>query len=515
MLRLVQQHVLNHALRKSRRRSTMKKYSILALSVIFPLQAEVTHHSALLLRTLFQSSSPERISGFRLPQLLQTPNCYGAYVQAVPLGGRSTKPDKLARHFLPFDRTTLQVVEGTEFNPDTDQPTIIARDIDPAEFNVVTVNNAFRSTLSFRPRQQFVGAGFDYLQILTWDCSGVPRWWGELSFVVKRVENNLHFCEKIEDASCGSIGTGFFSSMTEAFDQPQWRFGKIIRRSLKKTGVDDLELKIGYNFINDTCLSMQAYLGGIFATGNRPHARFLFEPVVGNNKHFGILFGTDTMMNICASDCYSINYAINMTGRYLFRNQQCRSFDLKDKSWSKYMLIYESATDALESSTGVGDRQRPGINRLTLKARVKPGFEGTMTNALIGYYNNCSAEVGYNIYARQSEKVEPCSSISGIALADISGNGTTNPARTINHQYILFANQFTANNYHPLSNTDIDRDSATAPAVLSHTIYAYAGYQWDTCWYPVNLGIGGSYEFTRENSILNKFIVWGKLIAAF
>jgi len=493
----------------------MKRLSLL-LSILVFLQINATSHSQLLYRTPFQSSSPERIADFRFPVLISSAkNCYGAYWQIVPFGGQSTNGKKIARYFLPFDKRNLSVAEGTEFNASTNQPTLICRDIDPAEFNVVTLNNAFRSELSFNPRQKFAGVGFDYLQIFSWDCCGVPRWWGEISFAVERVENNLRFCENICDQSCGSIGNCFFSSMTEAFKSPQWKFGKIANCSLNKTGVADLELKVGYNFITTNCISMQAYVGAIIATGNKPCAGFLFEPVVGNNKHNGILFGADNWINFYSSECWNINYAINMTSRYLFRNTQCRSFDLNDKSWSRYMLVYPSAADALTASSGVGDRQAPGINFFTLNTRVQPGFEGTMTNALVSYFKNFNAEIGYNIYVRQSESIKLCSLIEGIALADISGNGTTNPARTINHQYILFGNQFTAANYHALNNCDLDLNSGRVPAVLSHTVYGNLGYQWDNCFRPINFDIGGSYEFSHEQAILDRFIIWGKVIIGF
>lgn len=493
----------------------MKRLSLLLFSLIAYTQIYGSH-SQLLYRTPFQSSSPERIADFRFPTLtLFKPACYGAYFQAVGYGGHSTSGKKLAKYFLPFNKNNLSVIEGTEFNASTNQPTIICRDIDPSEFNVVTLNNSFKSELCFNPRQRFAGIGFDYLQVFWWDCCGVARWWGEISFAVEKVENNLRFTETICDASCGSIGNCFFSCMTEAFNSPLWNFGKITNCSLKKTGVADLEIKFGYSFVNNLCVSMQGYIGAIVATGNKPCAGFLFEPVVGNNKHNGILWGSDNWINLWSSECWSFNYAVNLTGRYLFRNIQHRSFDLKDKSWSRYMLIYQSAADATAASTGQGDKQVPGINCFTLETRVNPGFEGTMTNAFVSFYKNFNAEIGYNIYVRQSESVKPCSSIDGIALADISGNGTTNPARTINHQYILFGNQFTATNYHPLAKCNLDLDSGRVPAVLSHTVYGNIGYQWDNCFRPVSFDIGGSYEFSHEKAVVNRFIVWGKVIVGF
>jgi len=495
----------------------MKKVIIFIFTAVaFSAYANETSRSQIWFRTPFQSSSPERIAGFRFPTLLEfMPSCHGAYFQVVPFGGQSTNRKSLARYFLPFDKSCLSVVEGTEFNATTQQATFIARDLDPAEFNVVTANNAFKSNLTFRPQQTFVGAGFDYLQILSWDCNDVARWWAELSFAVERVENKFAFCEAITDASCGSIGTGYYSSMTAAFDQPDWNYGKIVNCKLKKTGVADIELKVGYNLIDCESISMQAYFGGIFPGGNKPNARYLFGPVVGNNQHFGILFGSDNFLTICADACWDLNYAINMTGRYLFRNNQLRMFDLKDKSWSRYMKIYASSADAVQAASGTGDLQKAGINYFTLPSRVNPGFEGTMTNALVGNYCSFSAEVGYNIYSHQSESVKPCGTVNGIALADITGDGTTNPARTINHQNILFGNAVTAANYIGLTNDDLNLDSASSPATLSHTIYANIGYQADWCCFPLSFDVGGSYEFSHENSILNKYMVWGKIVTSF
>ena len=75
--------------------------------------------------------------------------------------------------------------------------------------------------------------------------------------------------------------------MRQAFAQKGWRFGRITPEKHKKWGVADIELKIGYNSCACDTYTMNSYVGLIVPTGTRVRARYVFEPIVGNNRHFG------------------------------------------------------------------------------------------------------------------------------------------------------------------------------------------------------------------------------------
>ena len=60
----------------------------------------------------------------------------------------------------------------------------------------------------------------------------------------------------------------------------------------RKTGVADVELKIGYDALCTECCFVNGYVGVLVPTGNRPQAKYVFEPIVGHNHHVGVLFGS-------------------------------------------------------------------------------------------------------------------------------------------------------------------------------------------------------------------------------
>ncbi len=481
-------------------------------------EGDVTSHTFFSVRPQFQSSMPEKVSLFRPDRLEMAQNGWGGAFQMVFFGGRSTHPENLARFFFPFNKTSLDVVEGDESIAPNGG--FIPRDIDPSHFNIRTVNENFRSKISICPRQSTFGIGLAYRQALSYLEAGCPGFWGEISFPITRVRNELCFRERIinngggplDDPTAGTYGTRPVANMTEAFRQPLFRFGRIDTRccTLEKWGVADIELKLGYNTINRDCCHANTYVGIIIPTGNRPKARHVFEPIIGHNKHFGFMIGGNIGYELWACDDARLGVEIDTTAKYFLRACERRSFDVIDKSWSRYMAVYANQADAIADPAVI----TPGINVFTQNVQVTPRFSYDMNTAFV--YTNCSwdVELGYNFYARQAEKIELCKFPFSPAFADTTV-GFINPARTINHQFQLLNPIRAETNYIPLTRCDLNLDSAGHPAVISHIVYGTLGYEWEDICYPTNIGIGGSYEFSSTNLGLHRWNVWGKFGFAF
>jgi len=165
-----------------------------------------------------------------------------------------------------------------------------------------------------------------------------------------------------------------------------------------------------------------------------------------------------------------------------------------------------------------------GANIFTQAVRVAPHGSFTINSAL-NYKRDCGfeAEAGVNFFARQAENVK-------LANRFVNYNQYSVPALSSDLGAANFVNTVsfaTINNAQEQSNTDInhgtgsaqayifsesdlDLNSASTPAILESTFYAALGKSWNNCAYPCFAGIGGSYTYTADNASIRRWGLWGK-----
>ncbi|MCL4229318.1 hypothetical protein KJZ61_01350 [Candidatus Dependentiae bacterium] len=485
----------------------------------------VTSHTFFSARPLYQSASPERVSLFHRPMVKE--GGHGGAMQFVLFGGKTRRNDDLAKFFTPFCKTKLLILEDER---------IADADLIAHNFNIFTKAQGaedqatFESTITIEPRQNVFGLGFTYRQNLSqlfWDDADCEYpWWFEISTPLTRIENRVDLGEAIEHDGGGAAQvTGLpeeqvlFDSMKAAFNQKLWKYGKINDgNKMKKTRLADIELKLGYQWVNTECCGAESYIGLHIPTGNRPHAEYLFEPIVGANQHWGVMWGTSAYFDVWQNDCVAFNFYIDLAAKYMFSGRERRSFDLKYKPWSRYLSVYESfeqATLANANADTFGIQlASPGINFFTQDLKVKPGFSHTI-NSAIELVSECfNLELGLNVFARQAECVRLRESFpTGIAIRSSEGQGKTNIYKTINEDFAELDVVYGQSNYEStaITESDIDLNSAAHPAMITHTLYGALGYKFeDCCCYPMFIGLGGSYEMSRDNAGMHRWTLWGK-----
>lgn len=501
-------------------------------SVDSSCDCEITSRSYLAVRPLFQSASPEKVSGFRSDRLHAKEDGWHGTAEMAIFGSKSTNDLDLARYFFPFCKTSLIVEEFNFSNGGAVLPTSSKPiDVLANHFNIFTVNHNFKSEISIRPQQSVVGAAFQVRKAIGMDEEKGRGFFTSISLPIQRVKNNLKFDEKIIRDGGGASTTRdsgtAVGSMTEAFQQDEWAFGKIKMRSMSKTGVADIEFKVGYEWIQEEPFHLESYLGILIPTGNKPSGQYLFEPIVGHGRHWGIMLGNSLGIQIWDNEekdrSLRMEYASHT--QYLFRNTQCRSVDLACKPWSRYIEVYQSEEEATSASTFSSPRSAdfatPGINVLTMPLKVRPGFSHNMNTAAVFRSAAWRIEGGYNLYCRQSECVKlACPWQEGAAVKYGTGTGLTNPVRDITGNARLegIANNTTNRialadyKYNYITEKDLDLVSASSPTVITHTIYVAGGYTFEDYDYPTFLTAGGSYEFNKSNNAgVERWTVWGKL----
>ena len=92
-----------------------------------------------------------------------------------------------------------------------------------------------------------------------------------------------------------------------------------------QTGVADIPLILGYDFINDECYHAGINIGLIIPTGNEAEGCRLFEAIVGNGGHFAFGAGLDGSVKLWGEDNHTFTLVGAVDYRYLFENCEKRT----------------------------------------------------------------------------------------------------------------------------------------------------------------------------------------------
>lgn len=523
-----------------------KMIALLSLTVGIPILAgcdrnesnelEATSKTTLTVHPLFVSQQPELISGFRNDRNLTRENGWGGAFQAVLFGSQTNDGEDLAQYFLPDANTSLIAAnDGPPARPGFN----VVKNLLAQDFNVFTVDGTFESTISVRPQQSVIGLGLHFRQSV-WKSHSYNRGvWFSASAPIERVNNDMNFFEVIENNGGGvnEAATEFaVANMREAFQQSDWKYGKISDCSMKKTGLGDMELKLGYEWLDHSPTHMESYFGLVVPTGNKNNGEYVFQPIVGRGKNFGIMMGSSLGIDIWqnATGEMDIRYELANHFEWLFQNTQTRSFDLKNRPWSRYLPVYATQEEAQEAADLIvtnpqhaRNNSTPGINVFTQQVKVTPGLTTNINTAFVFTWRKFQMEGGYNFLAKRSENVQlDCPWKVGPALKHYVGEGQTNPIRTIEGN--KYYEQIVSNLTPPggqlipvaladyemslIQEADLDLNSAATPALFANTIYATVGFHAYDREYPLFGNFGASYTFSKNNNAVpRRWVLWGKM----
>lgn len=328
--------------------------------------------------------------------------------------------------------------------------------------------------------------------------------WLSVSFAAMKTTHNLHLKEKLTGDKTYGTMPGITTGI-QAFNNPDWCYGKLSRCALSRTGVDDIQIKLGTNYyFSNNKYRFGFYLVGTIPTGNKPQSKFLFEPLVGT-KHGALGFGImgDYTCPIDKNKQWSVLYDFKY--RYLFSGREIRSFDFTTNGgWSRYMLLVKQATTSVSF---------PAINDCTLPANVTPGSQ--IEYWLAAHYASCSwhIELGYNLWWRATDSITICGSLpanTGIYdLAGAVGNNPTSSTANIS-QSAIGPNKAPSDAVFTPA-TKLSSSSAAQKSCATNSLYLAFSYNGTLCnkhsWL---FGIGGGYEWAQRHALAQGSI-WTKL----
>ena len=190
----------------------------------------------------------------------------------------------------------------------------------------------------------------------------------------------------------------------------------LINGRQKKVRLSEIQALVRWDFLNKEDCRTGFQIQAAAPTGNRPTGRYLFEPIVGNGKHWELGFGVDGYMSLWESKRANqlLGFYWQVTVNHLFKAHQCRSFDLKANGpGSRYMLLEEVRTPvcnldvplAVTAPNQYQTRLTYAINKTTLACDIYVPAKADILLELKYRWCGLDVEMGYNFWLRMAERL--------------------------------------------------------------------------------------------------------------
>ena len=209
------------------------------------------------------------------------------------------------------------------------------------------------------------------------------------------------------------------------------KYAKMSQCSRSETGFADLRFELGWNFWQSDCYHVGLNIQGAAPTGKKKRACFLFDSMIGNGNHWEVGGGLTAHYVAWTSEdqkkSVSLHFDANLT--HMFENTQKRTFDLRNKPNSAYMLaarfgenpadsdqiVSSTVTAALNASPPVDTvtvqtkqfalEYQPIANLSTINVKVSVPVHADVSLMLNYRCGQTSWDWGYNFWARSCENL--------------------------------------------------------------------------------------------------------------
>jgi hypothetical protein len=317
------------------------------------------------------------------------------------------------------------------------------------------------------------------------------------------------------------------------------KYGKIDGRQVR-TMLSDATVQLGYRFGNKPAWHAGVALVGGIPGGNQIENTYLFEPLIGNQRHgsIGANFSAHARLWHDEDNCAATWY-MDLQVLSLLKNTQLRSYDLINGPGSRYMLLAEIGTPVIGLLVGDGGPASPNqyqgrlinaINETTLLTSIKVPWQIDFATKLSFTYKQCTLDVGYNLWARAAEtivcrtpmvnnkygikgdsqmygyisdglsfRLSPTQSKAtlhggqGNGNADLTNSNIDSPVQAYNAEALVnfpgsalqdppSIGSANVNTSYPtilLTDADINVQSGLSPQALSHKVFAHLHHYWE------------------------------------
>jgi hypothetical protein len=316
----------------------MKKYAgVMVVLCVVSLAYGVCGKSFFLFKPSFEFTDPER-------RVFLDVYGHKGMFEVTVFGGSTCESEKIARYFLPVEQSCIRVIEDGSHN-------FLSADVTAGYMNVVSVplqnktsaqlqdligDMTYESVAYFRPKRTEIGVGFAMRYRFSSQC------WFTVATSVVQLKHRLNICENIVSTGGPGPDVGYgYKTLWAMINAgcPQWRYGKFYGGCLKKTGFPEVELCLGHDHDHEDTGTTSGFLGVSIPTGSQACQCYMFEPVVGNNRHVGILGGVVGDYGVMQTETLDFRAVLCGLLRYTCPKKELRSFDVRGAPWSRYMLV--------------------------------------------------------------------------------------------------------------------------------------------------------------------------------
>lgn len=422
---------------------------------------------------------------------------WGSTIQAVPFYRTSNRSGKLGKYFGTNDKNILTV---DAFGPDTD-----------IQNNLVIhqASTTLKGKLKLDPKHTAYGA----LLSLNQNLDGIHRGlFFRINIPIEHVEHDLRasVTDETKISQSGNLKgiLDFFKGLYEQTEATEIQT-KLTHAKIKsldsRSGIADLELMLGAKLVERQEHEVTGALKIFIPTGSRPSGEFLYQAIVGNNRHWGVGGEFDASMNIYKSEEHSLECILHLDYTYFFKSDEMRTLSYRNGtdrvgetedtpvkfSWGHYILGGEHGKQGTF----------PLANVLTRDVDVTPGGR-VQGHASFAYHrNNTTIDFGYSFLAKEGEKVVVKHWEDDKYGPAQPTYNTTNPFSVTNPTYVIGG---------PIQRDELILSDAATPAILKSSVHAAIGYtlsEWEN---PFLMGCGFSVDWTHDNATPVGYTLWCK-----
>ncbi len=296
----------------------------------------------------------------------------------------------------------------------------------------------FNGSFSVKPRVSNININFDfYLGLDEWCNNMYFRMYGPVTFTRWK----LGFCETdaTSTSSTNEHLAGYFtpaeleaSSLLSSFaayargetpgtvqgvEFQGLQFARMTSCTEKKTGFADLRAELGWNFWNCEDYRLGVDIEFAAPTGNKVSAVNLFAPQIGNHmwELGGGLNAYYRLWN-CEDESWALDFNLDVHITHMFKANECRTFDLKNKPLSRYMLAEkfgantQNLTGDVDGNEIAASKQfakvfAPVANITTQEVKVSVGAQADLVAYFTMTWCGFTWDLGYNFWGRSCEKI--------------------------------------------------------------------------------------------------------------
>lgn len=307
-------------------------------------------------------------------------------------------------------------------------------------------------------------------------------------------------------------------------------YARIDGTERKKTEVADVVVDLGYSIRDEKASKLHVALSATIPTAKKADGVWLFHPEVGNGKHVGLgakAFWQSNVWNGCGCK-HGLDLIASAHYRHLFAAEQVRTMGLYNHWYESLSTAGQYRNVAKAGATFV----MPAANATTRNMTVTPGssFDGVV--GLKYHFKNFNLFAGYNLHARDKEKVELKKTndwFNGEYAMPVEGHDMTTAvvvgsAHTygglIQREDITTGANDSAGNAVSANNSAqyyVSTAACASPSDVTHKVAGAAELSFSKCRFPFSISGGGEYEFNDKvnNRGVHSWAAWGKLSVCF